>query len=651
MSEIEPVEKVTRRRLPAGLRYLFYLSTTLTVALGIFYIFGLSVAGFSFMNWSYYYILMALLLPFVFLGFPIFPTTKEQAEKIPWYDLAAAIFAFAIPFYFSTIATQIDDQGWSMNPSPLLLFLGMILCVLVLESARRTGGSVFALISLLFTIYPLFAALVPGVFRGISFSFSATIGHHIYGAEGILGIPMKVIGELLIGFLLFAGLLIKTGAGEFFLNLAFALTGRFRGGPAKVAVISSGFFGSLSGSIFANIIGTGSVTIPAMKKAGFPPHFAGAVEACASTGGVLMPPVMGAVAFVMAAITDIPYGQICIAAFVPSFFYYLALVIQVDAYSARLGIKGLAREEIPSFWGTIKAGWHFLFVLLFLIWGLLFLKWEAMTPFYASALLILLAMVKKATRIKRKEQIFSLLDGVGNILMETAGIIVPLGLIISGLTITGMAAAFTSGILSLSQGIPFLALFFGAGACFILGMVGLLTPAYIFLAVTLAPSLVGVGFNVMAVHLFIMYYAMLSAITPPVAVGSFLAASIAGAHPMKTGWQSMRLGIVIYIIPFFFVYQPVLILQGGSIPAFLFYFVTCIIGIFFLSGGIEGYTQGIGTLRKSEQVFLFIAGLLIAAPDVTITFIGFALAFSLYIFFWRKRRSTEGKQLAKIVDS
>jgi TRAP transporter 4TM/12TM fusion protein len=453
-----------------------------------------------------------------------------------------------------------------------------------------------------------------------------------------LGIPMKVIGELLIGFLLFAGLLIKTGAGEFFLNLAFALTGRFRGGPAKVAVISSGFFGSLSGSIFANIIGTGSVTIPAMKKAGFSPHFAASVEACASTGGVLMPPVMGAVAFVMAALTDIPYGKICIAAFIPSFFYYLALLIQVDAYAARFGIKGLPKEQIPAFWATIKAGWHFLFVLLFLIWGLLFLKWEAMTPFYASGLLILLSMVKKATRIKSKEQIFSLLDGVGKILVETAGIIVPLGLIISGLTITGMAAAFTSGIISLSQGIPLLALLFGAGACFILGMVGLLTPAYIFLAVTLAPSLVTIGFNLMAVHLFIMYYAMLSAITPPVAVGSFLAASLAGAHPMKTAWQSMRLGIVIYIIPFFFVYQPVLILQGGSIFAFLFYFLTCIVGIFFFSGAVEGYMQGVGNLRKGERIFLFIAGLLIAAPDVTITLFGFALAISFYLFFlWRRK--------------
>jgi TRAP transporter 4TM/12TM fusion protein len=387
--QAKPVENTKHRNLGARLRYLFYLSIALTLAVAVYYIFGLSISGFSFMNWSYYYILMGLLLPFVFLLFPMSSKAKKTG-RIPWYDLVAAALAFAIPIYLSTIAMKIDDMGWSMSPSPPLLVMGIIVCALVLESARRTGGNVFCLVTLFLAAYPLFADLMPRALKGVPFDFQSTIGHHVYGAEGILGIPMKVIGELLIGFLLFAGLLIKTGAGNFFLNLAFAVAGRFRGGPAKVAVISSGFFGSLSGSVFANIIGTGSVTIPAMKNAGFRPHFAAAVEACASTGGVLMPPVMGAVAFVMATLTDIPYGQICIAAFVPSVLYYLALLVQIDANAARMGIKGLSKEQIPSFWATLKGGWHFIFVLLFLIWGLLFLKWEAMTPFSPSGFFIVL---------------------------------------------------------------------------------------------------------------------------------------------------------------------------------------------------------------------------------------------------------------------
>jgi TRAP transporter 4TM/12TM fusion protein len=638
--KLEPVETTTKyRNLGAWPRYLFYLATVLSVALGIFYVFGFSLAGFSFMNWTYYYLLMGLLMPFVFLFFPMFPKKKQSGTKIPWYDVIAAVLACVLPLYFATIAQKIDDMGWSISPSLLLLVLGSIFAILVMESARRTGGNVFAVVALFFAAYPLYAEFVPGAFKGVTFSFPATIGHHIFGAEGILGIPMNVIGELLIGFLLFAGLLIKTGAGDFFLKIAFALAGRFRGGPAKVAVVSSGFFGSLSGSVFANIIGTGSVTIPAMKKAGFSPAFAGSVEACASTGGVLMPPVMGAVAFVMATITDIPYGQICIAAFVPSILYYLALLIQIDCNAARTGIQGLPAVEIPSFWVTMKEGWHFLFVLFFLIGGLLFLKWEAMTPFYASGVLLVLSMFKKNTRIKSRQQVFSLVDGVGRLLVESAGIIVPLGLIISGLTITGMAAAFTASIISLSGGIPFVTLLLGAGACYVLGMVGLLTPAYIFLAVTLAPSLIAVGFNLMAVHLFIMYYAMLSCITPPVAIGSFLAANVAGAHPMKTAWQSMRLGIVIYIVPLFFIYQPTLILQGGTISEFLFHFSTCIIGIFILSCGIEGYVYGIGNIGFVQRTMIFTGGLLVAAPNATITGIGFVVSVLIYLFMFYKKRA------------
>jgi len=639
--KLEPVETTTKyRKLGPVPRYLFYLATLLSVALGVFYVFGFSIAGFSFMNWTYYYILMGLLMPFVFLFFPMFPKTGQTGTKIPWYDLIAALVACVIPLYFAAISHKIDDMGWSINPSLPLLVSGTMFAVLIMESARRTGGNVFCVVALFFAAYPLYAEFVPGAFKGVTFSFPATIGHHILGAEGILGIPMNVIGELLIGFLLFAGLLIRTGAGDFFLKIAFAIAGRFRGGPAKVAVVSSGFFGSLSGSVFANIIGTGSVTIPAMKKAGFSPPFAGSVEACASTGGVLMPPVMGAVAFVMATITDIPYGKICIAAFVPSILYYMALLIQVDCNAARTGIRGLPEVEIPSFWATMKEGWHFLFVLLFLIGGLLFLKWEAMTPFYASGVLLILSMFKKNTRIKSRQQVYSLIDGVGRLLVESAGIIVPLGLIISGLTITGMAAAFTASIISLSGGIPFVTLLFGAVACYILGMVGLLTPAYIFLAVTLAPSLIAVGFNLMAVHLFIMYYAMLSCITPPVAVGSFLAASVAGAQPMKTAWQSMRLGVVIYIVPLFFVYQPSLILQGGAIFEFLIHFLTCILGIFVLSCGIEGYVYGVGSIGRIERIAVFLGGLLIAAPHNTLTAIGFIVVILIYLFmFYRKRAS------------
>jgi len=521
------------------------------------------------------------------------------------------------------------------------LTLAIILILLTLESARRAGGAIFGVITLIFTIYPLFAQLLPGGLGGIGYTFPSMIGFHAFECEGLLGLPMKVIGQILLGFLVFAAMLLGTGAGDFFLNLALSLAGRFRGGPAKVAVIASGFFGSMSGSIISNVAATGSVTIPAMKRTGYPPHYAGAIEACASTGGVLMPPVMGAAAFIMASLLEIPYATIIMAAFIPSILYYLGLLLQTDAYAARTGLRGLSREEIPSKWQTLKQGWHFLLVLVFLLWGLLYMRWEALTPFYASALLILLSTVRKETRLGPR-RFMAMVEGVGKLLVETLGIILPIGLIISGLVITGMAPALTAGIVALSGGIPIIALFLGAIICYIMGMVGLLTPAYIFLALTLAPSLVQLGFDVFAAHMFIIYYAMLSAITPPVAVAAFLGSAIAGAHPMRTALQAMRLGIVIYFIPFFFVFEPALVLRGTPWET-LWFFLTAVLGIVFLAGGIEGYLIRVGRVPVVMRPLLAIAGILIAVPNLRTDVIGAILALVLVAFLLiRKKASATG---------
>jgi TRAP transporter 4TM/12TM fusion protein len=640
------VTEVRYRELGKIMRPVFYGFVLISLLFAANYIFGWGLAGLHLMSWTYYYVLIGLLLPFVFL---LFPMRTAHTGKIPWYDWVAAFLSFAISIYFSFNALDMSERGWAMYASPFNFFLALVLCLLVLESARRTGGTIFFVVTLIFFIYPFFSKLAPGILKGIGFTFPSLVNHHAFGSEGLMGIPMKVIGELIIGFLLFAGLLIGTGAGDFFLNLAMTIAGHTRGGPAKVAVVGSAFFGSLSGSIFANIIGTGSVTIPAMKKIGFAPHYAGAVEACASTGGVLMPPVMGAVAFVMASLTDIPYGKICIAAVIPSFMYYMGLLIQVDAYAARIGLKGIPREELPRLSLTFKKGWHFLFVLVVLVWGLLYMRWEAIAAFYASGLLILLAMLRKGTRLNLKKAA-SIVDSVGKLLVETIGVILPIGLIVSGLTIGGMAPALTAGILYLSGGIPFFALLLGAVACYLLGMVGLITAAYIFLAVSLAPSLISVGLNMLAVHLFIIYYAMLAAITPPVAAGAFLAAGIAGAHPMKTGLQAMRMGIVIYLMPFFFVFEPSLVLQGRLIDT-LWYFTTCVVGTFFICSGTEGYLIGLGNIGKVMRPILFITGVLIAVPEWRSKTIGAALAAILLAFlFLKKQKMSSSDQTLKHIN-
>jgi len=631
-SRAATVEVARYRKLGRIPQVFFYLFVCLAILVSVNYIFGLGIVYM--VNFSYYYMLVGLLLPFVFL---LFPARKGKFGKIPWHDWVAAFLAFVIPIYFSFHGLDIQTQGWSAYPSLLHASLSLVVCILVLDASRRLGGPAFLLIVFLAAIYPLFASHLGGIFRGTGLTLLPALGQFAFSAEGLMGIPMRVVGEILIGFLILAGILMRTGAGDFFLNLAMALAGHTRGGPAKIAVIGSAFFGSLSGSIFANVVGTGSVTIPAMKRIGYPPYYAGAVEACSSTGGVLMPPVMGAAAFVMAEITGTPYATIMVAAIIPSLLYYWGLLLQADAYAARVGLKGLPREELPSLGYALKQGWHFLFVLLFLVWGLIYMRWGATTPFYASGLLILLSMVRKQTRLNTLGKWCSVVDGTGKLLVETLGIILPVGLILGGLILTGVAPAFTATIVSLSHGIPFIALLFGAIACYLLGMVGVITAAYIFLAVTLAPALIMVGFNLLAVHLFCIYYSMLAAITPPVAIAAFLAGGIAGAPPMKTAFQAMRLGVVIYFIPFFFVFEPSLVLQGAPLDT-LYCFSTCALGVVFIAGGLEGYLLGVGEPGKAVRPLLVIAGCLIAFPDWKTKALGACLAIPLLTFLLMRKR-------------
>jgi TRAP transporter 4TM/12TM fusion protein len=507
------------------------------------------------------------------------------------------------------------------------------------------AGPIYTVVCILIGLYPVFAGHMPSIFFGNSFSLLETVGFNVFGSEGIIGMPTKVLGELLIGFLLFAAVLITSGAGQFFINFALATCGRFRGGPAKVSVLSSSFFGTVSGSAVANVVADGPVTIPTMIGVGFPPHHAAAIEAVTSTGGILMPPVMGAVAFVMAAFLGIEYRQVCIAAAIPAFLYYFSLLMQIDAYSAKTGLKGLSREQLPSLKRTMKTGWPFLAVILFLLWGLLYMGWEMYTPYYASLLMLLLSFWSKETRMTPKKLISSLITG-GSIITQTVAVMVPIGFIISGLTVPGTSASFTSGIVHLSGGNVLLMLILGVVACYILGMAGMLVSAYIFLAVTLAPAAIQLGhFSPIAVHLFIIYYCMISVITPPVAVAAFVAAAIGGADPMKTGFKAMRLGVAIYFLPFFFLYNPSLIFQG-SIPETLFRLLMCMLGLTLIGAANEGYFWLIGNIGLVERVLIFICGLLFAFPETTTDIIGFFGVIAVLIEIWLRKRIVSRKEIA-----
>ncbi|MEX2319778.1 MAG: TRAP transporter fused permease subunit, partial [Saccharospirillum sp.] len=346
---------------------------------------------------------------------------------------------------------------------------------------------------------------------------------------------------------------------------------------------------------------------------------AGGVEACASTGGVLMPPVMGATAFVMAMFLNVPYSAVVVAAIIPSALYFLGLFIQIDAYSARNGLEGLPKAELPTLKATLKEGWYFIFVFALLVWMLLVMQREAVAPFYATALLLVLNQFSKKHRWGWKQAYMALTDSA-KLFAELTAILVGVGLLVGALSITGLSGTIANDFIFLAGGSVLLLLLMGALTSFVLGIGMTVTAAYIFLAVALAPALTrGAGLDPMAVHLFILYWGMLSFITPPVALGAFAAATIAGARPMETGLQAMKLGSVIYFIPFLFVLNPALIMQGGPLEIAIV-FVQAVVGIIFFASAMQGYMIGIGRLGYGfiqETVIrglILVAGLALALP-------------------------------------
>jgi TRAP transporter 4TM/12TM fusion protein len=407
-----------------------------------------------------------------------------------------------------------------------------------------------------------------------------------------------VVGTHFVGFLLFGVALTATGAAKFFLDVSLSLLGTVRGGTAKVAVFSSAMVGSISGSVVTNVITTGSFTIPAMKRAGYPSHYAGAIETCASTGGVLMPPIM------------VP------AAIVPSLLYYFGIFVQVDCYAAKTGLKGIPREQLPSFLGAVKEGWFYVFAFIILIWFLFFKRLEAQAPFIAAVPLLLLSQIRKETRFTRKTFV-DFLEKTSRVVAEIAGIMAAVGLLIGSLLLTGMAQTLSTTLIDLAGGNLYLLVGFGAIASFILGMGLTITACYLLLAVLLAPALVESGMYILGVHLFLMYCGMLSFITPPVAIAAYAAASLAGSPSMKTAVQACRMGAVLFILPFFFVFNPAFVLHA-SIGQIISIVGSGFIGVFLISSGIEGYLVFAGILGVAGRLLAVAGGMLLFIPG-TIT--------------------------------
>ncbi len=610
-----------RRRLSGVWRWVLPAWATLTLLLCFNQQFNLRFfVDFTALDTEYYWALVATLVP---LAFVIYPVKRGlHVDRVPWYDALLFLVTTALTLSMALTARDSAASGWEYSASSVAPWWAMwgavTLWVLVLEALRRAGGTALFVIMAIFSAYPMFASLVPAPFGSASVPLLDTAAFHVFSRESVLGVPMRAFAEIVIGFLVFGTALQFTGAGTFFIDFAFTLCGRYRGGAAKVAVFSSGLLGSMSGSVISNVLTTGAMTIPAMKRTGFRATTAGAIEACASTGAVLAPPVMGATAFVMAEFLDVPYSTVALAAAVPAVLYFFALFMQVDCHAGRHSMVGLPQEEMPRLSTVLREGWYYVFVIVLLVFLLLVMKRENWAPWLATGLLLVLNQLFSRHRWGWGD-VVRFLEANGRVFVELAAILAGIGLLVGAFSLTGLTGTLTTALLHVAGESPMLLMLMGALTSFVLGMGMTITACYIFLAVLLAPSLVEVGLNPLAVHMFVMYWGMVSFITPPVALAAVAASSLARAPMIATGFEAMKIGAIIYFVPFFFVMNPSMVLQGdlSMLPLHL---VTAVLGIVLVCGGLQGFQPGVGDLRRTGRLewplraALVVGGLMFAAP-------------------------------------
>jgi TRAP transporter 4TM/12TM fusion protein len=557
------------------------------------------------------------------LAFLLFPARKGgPSDRIPWTDLAWAALSLVCTGYLFIRYEYVNSRFPTADPlSAMDIAVAAVAVILVLDATRRTIGAALPIVALSFIAYALAGPGLPGIFHHRGLSLEILLDQTFFTSEGIFGIPLGVAGSYVILFIIFGAFLEKSGAGQFFMNFANAIAGGARGGPGKVAVVSSSLFGTISGSAVANVMVDGWLTIPMMKRTGFKPEAAAAIEAVASTGGQIMPPIMGAAAFVMAEFLGVSYGSIMLAALIPALFYYGALFAAIHFNAIRSGLRGIPREELPVL-GHIMLRQGHLFIPLLVIFALLLQGFTATYAAIISAVsVIVLSWVRPESRITLRKAVNALRDGAEQtvpVAMATAAAGIVIGVVLQ----TGLAIRFTSFLVSVSGTSLLLALFITMAAAIILGMGMPTTAAYIMLAALLIPALIKLGVTPMAAHMFGFYFACLSAVTPPVALAVYAAASISKSSLWGAGWQAVKFAAAGFIVPYFFVYNPALLFSGPWIEIGRAV-VTGTIGVIALAAGLEGYF--IRVARPWERAIFIAAAFCLIDPALVTDLIGLGL--------------------------
>ncbi|NWG02365.1 MAG: TRAP transporter permease [Syntrophaceae bacterium] len=637
--------------------FIFYVSATLAFAMSCFQLYTAMFGTLTATLQRSVHLCFAIMLCFLF--YPM--TKKSKTRTIPIYDMIFTALggcsALYVAIFYADLVQRIG------NPSTMDMIMGVLTIIFVLEAARRAVGFPLPLISALFILYAFIGPYLPDLIAHRGYNFRRVIDHLYLTMEGIFGVPLWVSSTFVYAFVLFGAIIEKTGAMDYFMKLAFSLVGNTRGGPAKVAVVSSAFMGTISGSGVANVVTTGSVTIPLMKRLGFKPEIAGAIETAASGNGQLMPPVMGAAAFIMAEFLGIPYLQVVVAAALPAVIDQLALLGAVHLLSVKFGLKGIPRKELPKFFPIFIKGLHFLIPIGVLFYYLIVIRATPLTSaamgiattiliFFIQSLMFSLGWIKETKGERGAEKGISwkptlsffikMADAMYKAARMMAGIgatCACAGIVVGVITLTGAGLNMTNIIIGLSGGNLYLGLFLTMVTCLILGMGVPTTANYVIMASIMAPALRAMNPDVpvIAIHLFVFYFGILADGTPPVCVAAYAAAGVAGSDPLKTGINAFKLDMRTFLLPFMFITAPQMLLINTNFIEASWIFISASIGMYALAASMQGFL--LTDLKWYERMVLFASAVALVKPGLITDALGL---FGFMVIYFLQRREGKG---------
>ena len=583
------------------------LSELLAAVVTVWVVYSASVSKMDVLSITISFYAGMLALSFLFVS----PTIKKETSPL-LFDWALSILAILSGIYFLWNSDVIAQRITLFDPlTQYDLTFSSLIVLLTFEAMRRSVGLGLTVIVLAFITYNLFGHLLTGAFSHGYIDLEHFLDVSILTTDGLFGVPLRVAGTYAFLFVLFGTTLERCGGSEFFFNLAASLTGRSPGGPAKIAVISSGLYGTISGSPTSDVVTTGAITIPIMKRLGYQARFAGAVEVAASTGGSLLPPVMGAAAFIMAEYTGIAYREIALAALIPAFLYYLPIYLQVHLRAKKTGLQGLAAHEIPPFFQTLSQGWLFILPLIAISYSLIDGYTPSFSAIYGIITVLFVSLFKHTTRLNITD-LYQILVTAAIRMVPVAGACAAAGLVIGGITMTGLASKFSYLVFIIAGDSVYLSVIVAAAVTLLLGL-GMPTPsAYILAAVLISPVLIGLQIPVLSAHLFLFYFAVMSALTPPVAVAAYAASALANANPLEIALSAVKISLGAFIVPFAFLFNPPLILVG-SLSDIVIAFTFASGGLALISIAVERYFWS--EIKTWQSWYIAFCGIGMLLPD------------------------------------